>query len=330
MGDCSISTGKYRPIGDWDVSRVADMGWMFYAGRGSGNIFNQDISKWDVSRVTNMACMFKNAESFRSDISKWDVSKVINMAEIFCDAKLFNGEISKWDVSRVTNVRAMFSGAESFNADVFKWDMSRVKKKGPMFMRTIFDYVNSFKLDVSQRITACITGANMLKKEPSICVVSRVTDMGWMFHDAKAFNMDISKWDVSRVTNMQAMFSSAKSFNIDITKWDVSKVTDMGYMFNGAKSFNQTLCGEAWVSSKATRTAMFDGSLGSICGLCSIHIIFILLTINLPGLLIPSINLLLALRLPPQLSLFPPNLVIGLTPLTLSVTLFPACLYSNQ
>ena len=83
----------------------------------------------------------------------------------------------------------------------------------------------------------------------------------------------IGTWDVSRVTNMQVMFSGAEAFNVDISKWDMSQVADMTYTFFGVTSFDQTLCGKAWVHSKATQTAMFDGSPGSICGFCSTGII---------------------------------------------------------
>ena len=55
---------------------------------------------------------------------------------------------------------------------------------------------------------------------------------------AKAFNADISKWDVSKVTDMSGMFCEAEGFNADISKWDVSKVTDTVGMFRGAKTFN--------------------------------------------------------------------------------------------
>ena len=37
-------------------------------------------------------------------------------------------------------------------------------------------------------------------------------------------------------------------------------------MFFNAASFNQKLCGAAWVNSKAGKSAMFDGSPGSISG----------------------------------------------------------------
>jgi surface protein len=49
--------------------------------------------------------------------------------------------------------------------------------------------------------------------------------MSHMFHEAKSFNQDISKWNVSKVTDMAFMFSNTKLFNQDISKWDVSNVT---------------------------------------------------------------------------------------------------------
>jgi len=40
-----------------------------------------------------------------------------------------------------------------------------------------------------------------------------------------AFNQDLSNWDVSAVTNMNWMFKDAKVFNQDLSSWDVSQVT---------------------------------------------------------------------------------------------------------
>eukprot|EP00961_Rhodomonas_salina_P074076 995421-Rhodomonas_salina.1 len=62
-------------IGQWDVSSVTDMSYMFAGDPmyGVTNTFTGDISKWDVSAVTTMGAMFY-ASSFTGDISKWDVS----------------------------------------------------------------------------------------------------------------------------------------------------------------------------------------------------------------------------------------------------------------
>ena len=85
-----------------------------------------------------------------------------------------------------------------------------------------------------------------------------------MFSYAKLFDADISKWDVSRVKDMNGMFRGATIFNGDLTKWDVSSVKDMHGMFWGATLFKRKLCGGAWVHSKAKKTAMFEGTSGSI------------------------------------------------------------------
>ena len=94
--------------------------------------------------------------------------------------------------------------------------------------------------------------------------VSQVTDMSYMFARAAAFNGDISTWNVARVTDMHGMFAGAAAFNGDISTWNVARVTDMGNMFYSANSFRRSLCGAAWVNSKADKTDMFRDSSGSI------------------------------------------------------------------
>ena len=41
---------KYGEIGNWDVSRVTNMGGMFQGAKS----FNQPLNKWNVSKVTNV------------------------------------------------------------------------------------------------------------------------------------------------------------------------------------------------------------------------------------------------------------------------------------
>ena len=84
-----------------------------------------------------------------------------------------------------------------------------------------------------------------------------------IFYNSR-FNGDISNWDVSQVTDMSHMFAWAAAFNGDISTWNVARVTDMGNMFYSAKSFKRSLCGAAWVNSKADKTDMFYDSSGSI------------------------------------------------------------------
>ena len=69
----------------------------------------------DLSRVADMSYMFYGATSFDGDLSGWDVSRVTNMNSMFISAASFDGDLSSWDVSQVTYMHSMFSNAASFN-----------------------------------------------------------------------------------------------------------------------------------------------------------------------------------------------------------------------
>lgn len=86
---------------------------------------------------------------------------------------------------------------------------------------------------------------------------SLMTDMSELFLHRRAFNQDISNWDVSNVSNMASMFQDAESFNQPIGVWDVSNVTRMEFMFSGANSFNQPI-GTWDVSKVNSMKAMFS------------------------------------------------------------------------
>ena len=58
---------------------------------------------------------------------------------------------------------------------------------------------------------------------------------------ATSFNQPLNKWNVSKVTDMSFMFEDARSFNQPLNNWNVSKVTYMYDMFEEATSFNQPL-----------------------------------------------------------------------------------------
>ncbi|MDG5814300.1 BspA family leucine-rich repeat surface protein [Chitinispirillales bacterium ANBcel5] len=85
---------------------------------------------------------------------------------------------------------------------------------------------------------------------------SSVTNLSYMFNEARSFNGDISRWDVSNVTTMRYMFYGAVSFNHDISQWDVSNVIHMQGMFRSASSFNQDI--SQWdVSNVISMNGMF-------------------------------------------------------------------------
>ncbi len=87
--------------------------------------------------------------------------------------------------------------------------------------------------------------------------LSAVTDMGYMFDGARAFNQDIGNWDTSHVINMSRMFQYASAFNQNIGGWNTTNVTDMSYMFDGAIAFNQDIGG--WNTANVTNMiSMFE------------------------------------------------------------------------
>jgi len=103
-------------------------------------------------------------------------------------------------------------------------------------------------------------GARAFNQDLSTWDVSSVTDMSYMFDNASAFNQDLSLWDVSSVINMSGMFNGATAFNQDLSSWDVSSVTDMSYMFSFAYVFNQDI--SSWnVSAVTDMTEMFSNAI---------------------------------------------------------------------
>jgi surface protein len=118
-----------QPIGNWNVSNVSDMAYMFF----NDTIFNQPLENWNVSKVTNMSYMFENATAFNQPIRNWDVSKVTNMGSMFENATAFNQPIGNWNVSEVTYMGRMFLNATAFNQPIGNWNVSRVKNMSGMF-----------------------------------------------------------------------------------------------------------------------------------------------------------------------------------------------------
>ena len=115
------------------TSLITEMDSLFYFLRD----FNEPIGNWDVSNVTTMLYMFGNDlmefAVFNQDIGKWDVRKVADMKGMFRGVADFNWDIGDWDVRNVSDMSYMFNGAASFDQDLSGWCVESIFKEPQSF-----------------------------------------------------------------------------------------------------------------------------------------------------------------------------------------------------
>ena len=70
--------------------------------------FNRDLTTWDVSRVENMGGMFFRARSLNGNVSNWDTSLVTDMSDMFFEAHNFDRP--RWPPSVLFATSATLSG----------------------------------------------------------------------------------------------------------------------------------------------------------------------------------------------------------------------------
>ena len=120
----SFNNGGSNSINNWDVSNVTTMYLMFGSDSGGNAVFNQDIGDWDVGRVTNFRGMFRRNFVFNQDISDWNMISATSVQQMFDRATGFNNggvSLNCWDTSNITNFDVMFFAATSFNQDISNW-----------------------------------------------------------------------------------------------------------------------------------------------------------------------------------------------------------------
>lgn len=115
-----------------DTSAITDMSYLFSQTKRTDF---SGIEYWDVSRVENMGSMFYGVKDFNEPLGAWNVSNVKNMENMFCGAKSFNQALNSWNVGKVTSMRCMFANAFSFNQPLDSWNVSNVKNMSYMFHR---------------------------------------------------------------------------------------------------------------------------------------------------------------------------------------------------
>lgn len=238
------ATSFNSPLGHWDVSAARSMGDIF-AGATS---FNQPLAAWGphLGQVGNFNGAFAGATAFNQDIGGWNVSGATSMYGMFSGAVAFNQDIGGWNVSNVQTVADMFVDAAAFNQDLSRWQTGNVKDFYWMFFRA----------------TAFNNGG-----KPLTWNVSKGENFSNMFESTRAFNQDISSWDLARppgtTITLHSMFHDADAFNQDLSGWDMSAVTDTSSMFRSTALFNnggKPLTWGAGTGNITTMNGMFFGS----------------------------------------------------------------------
>lgn len=134
--------------------------------------------------------------------------------------------------------------AEMEYGHISRWNVSKVTSMRQLFHPSIYLYSDVCRMlsedlgDEEEFVQLYLRKARAFNEDLSGWDVSNVTDMSEMFRGVMSFNGDIKEWDTSSVTNMKGMFQGAQSFNRDINSWNTSKVKYMQGMFMDAISFD--------------------------------------------------------------------------------------------
>lgn len=121
--------------------------------------------------------------------------------------------------------------------------------------------VNQWGINSWVSMESAFENCSNLRKLPSDPpILSNLTSLKRMFFGARAFNSNISNWDVFTVTDFEGMFSYCSSFNQDIGSWNTSSALNVSNMFAGdfqyRTKFNKDISG--WdLSSVSDFSKMF-------------------------------------------------------------------------
>jgi len=140
---------KYGSIGEWDVSAVTNMEWLFEFCS-----CNPPISNWNVGAVETFSGMFSGAATFNQDLSKWNVTNSEDFSRMFRGADAFNQDLSEWDVSNGQSFDSMFkdSGMNHFIGD---WDLGSIsngvgRRDGFFSMLGLMSYNDEEQYEIEQ------------------------------------------------------------------------------------------------------------------------------------------------------------------------------------
>lgn len=180
--------------------------------------------------------MYLNCEDITGAWSVWIDGEIIANS----DGLIYSSNLiitKSYNILTFRFLEELFSGKTvTINFDVNKASRIKVKDANAWADITRTTVVDQF----STTVPAQTFEVKSLTTVPTV-LPEVITNADSMFYNCKAFDQDISMWDVSNITSMNAMFAGCDIFNQDISGWDVSNVTSMDQMFSGAYLFNQPI-----------------------------------------------------------------------------------------
>jgi len=242
LGGMFRSTGSFAgdistdaTNGYWDMTRVTNTNDMFeFAGPNC----NPTMNNWDLSNCTDMRDMFRSAGAAFQGIGceTWTMNTTtpVTTANVFQSCSSFDVDISGWDITQFSTTAGFFVDCTSFNQDLTPWAVT-ASNFGPNMFSGCF----VFNAGLGDGVSGTRLGWNL---------TGWVGSFGGAFRNCRAFNQDISSWDI-QPTSMSSAFNTAQRFNQDISGWNLSSCTRFDACFNNAQDFNQPI--GAWDVSSA-------------------------------------------------------------------------------
>ena len=294
--NCELFNGA---IGNWDVSKITNMGSMF-----GGTIFNgtksfdQDLGNWDIDQVTNMSNMLTysgmSRDNYDNTLIGWIgqyslqnplAGRTLGVNDlVYCEGEVSRNAlillgwtiigdskdcpepfITEWKTNSAGETLVIPTNPNyTYNYDV-DWDSDGTYDKFGLTGDATYDFdaVGVYKVTIRGDFPAIY-----LNDGPSAPKLERIIQWGdieWKsMQDAfkGAINMTYHATDLpdlANVTSLAGMFYDCTSLNQPLGTWNTSQITEMHFMFNGASTFNQSLLN--WNTSQVTNmNFMFNGA----------------------------------------------------------------------
>ena len=228
-------------VGDFDVSNVTDMNYMFCGCYSLSQIMN--LNKWNTMNLKYANYMFTDCQALTSlDLSAWDTTNLREIGAMFSYCKkLTSIDFTGWNTLKIRDMwNTFYSCLSLVNLDLSNFITPNLESEinGLFYDCRALETINLSNLDTTN-VTEMKDVFRNTKSLKTIIFgnnfkTSNVTTMRGMFNDAASLNsLDLSHFDTSNVTDMESMFyNCVKLTSLNVNSFNTSKVIDMARMFS--------------------------------------------------------------------------------------------------